>query len=334
MPRFLSAKSCALLLAIAVLLVGGAFHLRYQGEADPVSVAPARPAKTGARPSTPSVRHRDALSLSLGEILALPEPTHRLEELTDRALAVPREEIPQILASLPASLLESPYAEVLVRRWVEDSPEAAVRWVGSLAMGAPRDGLLDAAAAGWAGEDISAAYQWAGTFAGPADRERLLLEIARAGVDARPVAALAIAGDLPDSPARTELMGACLRQWSMSSPEEATDWALALPDAVARQQSIVEVATTLACSDPAAAADLALARIADDEVLDSAILGVVSQASGGNPELIRDWIDRFPDGPLKNSVRAEFTRIERGLLPSPKGLPGEDTEDRAPYSPR
>ena len=78
------------------------------------------------------------------------------------------------------------------------------------------------------------------------------------------------------------------------------------------------------------ATDLALDHIADHEVFAGAILGIVSRSSGGTPERIREWIDRFPEGPLKHAARAEFTRIERGLLRSVKSLPGEDIEDRSP----
>ncbi len=334
MPRPDIANVRALLLVTAISLAGGAVHLLCRNAAEPVSAVPASPARAGVRPSAPPVRHRDALALSLEEVLALPEPTHRLEELTDRALAVPRGEIPQVMASLPASLLESPYAVVLVQRWAEDSPEAAVRWAGNLAKGTAREGLLVAAAIAWAEEDVSAARGWVGTLIEVQLRERLLLELAQAVADTRPLDSLAMACDLPDSPAREDLISASLRQWSALSPDEAAEWALGLPDAMSRQRAVAEVSTTLARTDSLAAIDLALDHIADDRVLAAAILGVVSQASGGNPELIRDWIDRFPEGPLKHAARAEFTRIERGLLPSPKGLPGEDAEDRAPYPPR
>jgi hypothetical protein len=276
------------------------------------------------------VTHGDAASLSPDEILGLSDPTHRLEELTDRALAVSQDEIPWVLSSLSTALLESPYAEVLVRRWAERSPESALAWVSGLAGEPLRKRLRACAVSAWAGEGMAAAHRWVIAFAEPAEQATLLLEVAQAGVGSSPVQALGVVHDLPASAARDELIAACLREWSSLAPDEASAWALALPEAMARQHAVAEVATTVARRDSATATDLALDHLVDDEVFARALVGIVAQARGGNPERIREWIDRFPEGPLKHSALAEFTRLERGLLPSVKGLPGEDIEDRSP----
>jgi hypothetical protein len=105
---------------------------------------------------------------------------------------------------------------------------------------------------------------------------------------------------------------------------------MGLPDAMARQSALAEIATTQAASDPTAAATLAVENIADDEILTRAILGVVSEAYGNDPDLVREWIDRFPQGPMRDAARAEFNRASQKLLPSPASLPGEDIEDRSP----
>jgi hypothetical protein len=330
MSSLVTGKARVLLMIFSVLLVGGAVWRSVRGGPSP-EPAPARSTKGDTRPAVARGARGDAASLLLEEILALPEPTHRLEELTDRALAVPPDEIPQVLFSISTDLLESPYAEILVRRWAEQSPERAIGWIAGLTDDATSKHLRAVAIAAWAGEEIGAAQRWVMASAEQGERESLLLEVARAGVDAAPVVALGMARELPPSPARDELMVSCLRQWSDSAPEEAAAWALALPEAMARQSAVAEVATTLASRDSATATDLALDHIADDEVFAGAIVGIVSQASGGNPEQIREWIDRFPEGPLKHAARAEFTRIERGLQPSVKGLPGEDIEDRSPH---
>jgi hypothetical protein len=329
----LTGNARVLLIASCILLLAGGAGWRVVRKSPPALPAAERSAKGGLRDASPPMMRRDAASLSLEEILALPDPSHRLEELTDRALAVPQDEIPQALGSLSRGGLESPYAEILVRRWAERSPELAIDWLTGLGSEPERKRLRAVAIAAWAGEDMAAAQRWVAAFAESDEREVLLLEVARAGVDAAPLAALGIARELPSSSARDGLIAACLREWAGTAPEEAAAWALALPDAMARQSAVAEVATAVALHDSATATDLALDHIADDEVFAGAILGIVSQASGGNPERIREWIDRFPEGPLKHAARAEFTRIERGLLPSIKGLPGEDAEDRGPYSP-
>jgi hypothetical protein len=329
----LTGNARVLLMAASILLLAGGAGWRVVRKVPPAEPAAERSAKVGLRDASSPMMRRDAASLSLEEILALPEPSHRLEELTDRALAIPQDEIPQALRSLSSDLVESPYAEILVRRWAERAPESAIAWLKGLASEPAERRLRVVAIAAWAGEEMAAAHRWVMMSAEPDERATLLLEVARAGVAASPLAALGIARELPSSSARDGLMAACLREWAATAPEEAAAWALALPDGVGRQSAVAEVATTVALHDSATATDLALDHIADDEVFAGAILGIVSQASGGEPERIREWIDRFPEGRLKHAARAEFTRIERGLLPSMKGLPGEDTEDRAPYAP-
>ena len=174
MSSIATGKARVLLMAFSVLLVGGA-GWRAVREVPSAEPAIARSTKGDTRPAVPREARGDAASLSLEEILALPEPTHRLEELTDRALAVPQDEIPQVLCSLSTDLLGSPYAEILVRRWAEQSPEAAIAWLAGLADDATSKHLRAVAIAAWAGEEMGAAQRWVMESAEQGEKESLLL---------------------------------------------------------------------------------------------------------------------------------------------------------------
>ena len=111
--------------------------------------------------------------------------------------------------------------ESIAHAWAEQTPEAAIVWVSSLAPGETRNGALAAIASTWAAKDAHGAAEWVAAMAPGAERD-------------------CSAGSLVLAIAET-------------FPLEAWDWALSIGDMGERTRAATHAAKTMAARDPATA---------------------------------------------------------------------------------
>jgi RNA polymerase sigma factor (sigma-70 family) len=111
--------------------------------------------------------------------------------------------------------------ESIARAWAEQTPEEAIGWVASLALGETRNGALAAIASKWAAKDAYGAAEWVAAMAPGAERDRS-------------------AGSLVFAIAET-------------FPRQAWDWGLSIGDTGERTRALTQAAKMMAARDPATA---------------------------------------------------------------------------------
>lgn len=211
-----------------------------------------------------------------------------------------------------------------------EDPRSTARRVASVREDRTRHTLLSIVAHTWAEADHHEALKWAESLDDADDRHHVIAEIARWASSSDPQLALHIAAKLPDSSKRAALIRDCLHQWAMDDPEAAAEWARLASDPADRTAAVATVACTWARHDPGAAITLAIENIPGEAALADALPGLIAEAAITDLPMLREWLHSFAEGPLKDLTRAELTRIERNLPPSPASLPGEGEEERTP----
>lgn len=270
------------------------------------------------------------LPTSREAILANPDATWRSEHFARIAGEVPDADIARTLRELDGAMLDTPYATILLNRWTTLDPREASAWATTLSPGETRRTMIEAVAYSWADADLHASLQWAQSLSDASERLPAMQQALNSGMHAQPKTALQEAETLPDSPERAHLISSCLQQWARLAPQEAAAWARQHTNDATRHEAIASVVQSWARTDPASAADLAIAEIKDSRTLQKAVVTVIAQGRTNDPHLIRTWIDKFPEGPIRTAAEAEWTRGHTNFEPPPASRPGEDIEDRTP----
>jgi hypothetical protein len=262
-----------------------------------------------------------------GQASRIPDLELRQRREAALAAAIPAEDIPAILGRLSESRRTSLYGSILLDRWTTAQPEAAAAWVDRHRGTTTYPRLLATVASAWAEEDETAAISWARGLDPEEDRAATLAEITTTMASHEPVVALELAAEA----GRPGLIHDVLRTWAQRDPAEAARWAESRSSDQERASAVTEVALEWARSDSLAAAGLVLDATPGREPSDQTLVSVISRAGSADLPELREWIDTFPHGPLKDLSRAELTRIERLLPSAPASLPGEDDENRTPH---
>lgn len=261
-----------------------------------------------------------------GQASRIPDLELRQRRQTALAAALRVEDIPSILGRSSESQRVSLYGSMLLDRWAASDPEAAAAWIARQrgTSGYPR--LLATVARTWADDNETAAIAWARGLDPEEDRSNALAAIATTMASHEPVVAL----ELSEEANRPGLSYDVLRTWAQRDPEMAARWAKCLSNDEERTSAVTEVALAWAPADSLAAAGLLLDAAPGHEKFDQTLVAVISRADAADLPGLRQWIDTFPKGHLKDLSRAELTRIERLLPSAPASLPGEDDENRTP----
>ncbi|RYD48085.1 MAG: hypothetical protein EOP83_27030 [Verrucomicrobiaceae bacterium] len=322
MKPFVPSQNRVLGLKLLALLGAAVAFAMMHGQGERLTIPAIQPSGTGQAKSV-SRSPRDLARIE--QILRIPDPELRHRHEAILATSVPGQDIPDCLKRLPESHLDSLYAGILLGRWTAANPLEAKAWIsGQHGRHYPR--LLATFAGAWADEDGAAAIAWARALDREEDRGTALAEIATTLASSEPRIAL----NLSMESGRPDLNYEILRTWAKSDPTEAARWAQQLPDHEERASASTAIALEWAGSDSLAAADLLLDALPGSPHLDQALVSAISRADTADLPRLRQWVDTFPQGLLKDLSRAELTRIERLLPTAPASLPGEDEENRAP----
>lgn len=212
------------------------------------------------------------------------------------------------LSDIPATLDElaclghggSEYFQRLLRRWTAADACVAATWAGQLPAGEAREAAMSCAAIEWANRDLNAAAAWARQLPATSEQQRLLLAISAEAVRDNPMEALRIAVELPADDPRDETIRRAAMEWTMRDAVSAVDWAKRIPDPSLRSQVLAAEVTAWADAAPEAAATLALESLPSGRLLNDTVVAVVQRWAQHQPELAAAWVERFPDGELRD----------------------------------
>lgn len=214
-------------------------------------------------------------------------------------------QLPAVLNELLAASAGEPGADscqLLLRRWAERNPVAAAAWVDQLPEGALRREAIQHVAIVWANADLAGALQWVQHLSSGEAKQSALLNIGYEAARSAPLESLQVAVELPAGRNRDELLAHAASQWAASAPAAAAEWAGRIPDAGLRGQILARIATAWAELDPTAAAGLVTTALPAGSVQDRAVTAVVQRWAQQSPEAAANWVEQFPEIPLRETV--------------------------------
>jgi len=209
-------------------------------------------------------------------------------------------EVCKWLANLTNQDLTGNTGRLLLRRWVDLNPAAAINWVTQLGDPAIHQELVDVAAIAWSENDMPNALAWVESLPEDATKNQALADLGYEVARDDPVVAMQIATQLPASDYADSLLLHALAQFSSADPGQSQQLALSLPEGSLRDQALSTVATVQARQDGAGAAQFAVEYIPPGAGLDRAVIGVVQLWAQNNLTDAAFWVQSFPASPIRD----------------------------------
>ncbi len=206
------------------------------------------------------------------------------------------------LGALATQDLTGNTGRLLLRRWVELDPAAAVNWLEKLSDPGVRQELVDVAAVAWSEKDMPNTLIWVESLPDGATKHQALTDLGYEVARVDPVDALQIASQLPASDHTDGLLLHSLAQYASSDPQQSQQLALSLRQGPLRDEALSTVATVQAKQDGAGAAQFAVQNISPGPGLDRAVIGVIQLWAQNDLASTAFWVQSFPASPIRNQA--------------------------------
>lgn len=207
-------------------------------------------------------------------------------------------EVCQWLGNLTNPDLTGNTGRLLIRRWVELNPTAAVNWVTQLHIADGRPELMDVVAIAWSEKDLPNALNWVESLPEDATKHQALADLGYEVARVDPVDAMQIATQLPASDYANGLLLHSLAQYASTDLAQSQQLALSLPQGSLRDQTLSTVAIVQARQDGAGAASFAVENIPPGPGLDRAVIGIIQLWGQNSFTAASAWVQSFPDSTL------------------------------------
>ncbi|MEO5914401.1 MAG: hypothetical protein ABIS50_09225 [Luteolibacter sp.] len=193
-------------------------------------------------------------------------------------------------------------------RLASSDPAAAALSLDGMPAGEERTTAMRTVFRQWAATSPRDALAWISTMNAEPDRNKAREFLCHRVAEDDPKLALDFAREAGADTA-TSLVQDLAQQWAGSDAAAARDWALALPADADRDQILARVCQVLSQSDPLTAGAIVSGEIAAGSVQDEAAMSVLHQWAIRDPAAAREWVARFPDGPLRIRAEGELAGI-------------------------
>ena len=222
--------------------------------------------------------------------------------LAEKISLMSETEVRARLAQLAGEDLAGNTARLLLRRWVELDPTAAVGWLTQLTDAGARRELTDVLGVAWSQKDLPAALAWVESLPEDDAKRHALTDIGYEVARTDPLNAMQIAAQLPADENSDALLLHALAQYASADPGQSQQLALSLPPGQMRDRVLSTMATVQAKQDGAQAARFAVENISPGPELDRAIIGIVQIWGKGNPTEASAWVQSLPDSPVRTQA--------------------------------
>jgi len=270
---------------------------------------PVDPAKIGTAAVDPASSLSTASPVDVVPIAAQPvpivesSPAPEDPEKTAAVISTMTEaEVCNGLAKLTNQDLPGNTGRLLLRRWVELDPAAAIDWVAQQGDTDVRQELVDVAAIAWSQQDLPSALAWVEALPEGGAKPQALADLGYEVARTDPVSAMEIATQLPASDSANGLFLHALSQCASADPGTSRQLALALAPGPLRDQALTIVATVQAKEDGDGAARFAVENISPGPDLDRAVMGVVQLWAQNDLPDVSAWVQTFPDSPIRDQA--------------------------------
>lgn len=260
---------------------------------------------------------------------------------------IPLSHIPQVMARVwQRSEAEIPcFTKLLLCRWAQADPAAALSWIQSLPAHGPRAEYVQIVLTEWAADAPVGALEWAKRLPEGRDQDQGLRVILSAVAERSPREALTLIDSLGFFPAKAEVLASILQRWAQTDPSAAaravtgrekglapevvadlarrwaakdTKTALAWAETLGhriRSRAIEAVVSVWSEKDLSGAAAFAWSQAAGKS-RDSMIDSVVGRWASVDAAAALAWANQLPEG--QNRDRALQQVLERSARADPK----------------
>ncbi len=241
---------------------------------------------------------------SLNTILAERDSRQRTKDLQAFINGLTRSDFADALKRvqrIPGTSERELASRLLVARWVQDDPEAALNFATS---NHGYEYVADDAFESLASVDLQAALDRAKAIPGPNTRYMALRGVLSFMAESDPAAALAIAQSLGDFPGNEPLTSVIYRQWADVDPQAAALQAMQSGVGGSGWNSpIAQVARTWAADDPMSAANWALS-LTDPQAESRTISQVMREWARDDLNAATNWVGSLPPGASYDAAAA------------------------------
>jgi hypothetical protein len=241
---------------------------------------------------------------SLNTILAERDPRQRTKDLQAFINGLTRSDFADALKRIqriPGNNERELASRLLVARWIQDDPEAALNFASS---NRSYESIADDAFESLASVDLQAALDRAKAIPGSNLRYMALRGVLSFMAESDPAGALALAQSLGDFPGNEPLTSVIYRQWANVDPQAA-----ALQAAQSGvfgngwQSPLAQVARTWAADDPMSAATWALS-LTDPQAENRTISQVMREWARDDLNGAINWVNSLPPGTAYDAAAA------------------------------
>ncbi|HEY1582135.1 MAG TPA: hypothetical protein VGF73_03435, partial [Chthoniobacterales bacterium] len=321
----------AFLLALAVAFCGGLAMGRYSldhpakpaagvaGSNDSLgeSFSPddSRPRDSGSnragKPDPSAPLSPAAIVARLKEAMAHPSDRHGYLEASKLIDAIDPKNIRVVIEQfqkLPAQREKSIYLALLISRWAEGDPQAALTYAQTSGSLSERRLAVTSAVRSWAEKDANAARSWAMQLPPGQERDRALQAVVSSLAESDPAAALAMLDTLPNTTGnRQPFYWPIFSRWATADPVTAAARAVGLPPGSGHDNAIQIVASTWGGQDPEAAFAWAGA-LPPGQAHDNAVQTILANWAGKDPQHAATIASSLPPGPMRDRATANIAR--------------------------
>jgi len=260
------------------------------------------PARADSAPSLPPANAVQAVDQSIAKAEPVPPAVEDPEKIAVLISTLSEAEVCKWLGTLAGQDLTGNTGRLLLRRWVELDPAAAVNWLAQLNDPAAHQELADVVAVAWSEKDLPNALAWVESLPEGATKHQALTDLGYEVARVDPVDAMQIATQLPAGDNADSLLLHSLAQYASADPAQSQQLALSLPQGPLRDQALSTVATVQARQDGAGAAQFAVQNISPGPGLDNAVIGVVQLWAQTDLTGAALWVQSFPVSPIRDQA--------------------------------
>ena len=252
--------------------------------------------------SSTSVEHSSLSSAPATQAAAQAPDVLSLEDLTRltiRALSSDDEDVPEhaIAHLLPALAQRDVVAAARVADLFVDSPF--------------RPQILSVIARAWTDHNRMHALDWAQNLPDTNERENVLIEIFSRISQSDPAEAVRLRQQLTQEPGEDGELTNLAQRWAETDLSAVLGWTDSLPPGAQRDQLTARAAFIQSQNHPAEAAQLVLDRIPRGDAQTEALISVVHQWARRDPVAAAAWVERIPEGLLRDRAIQELEAAMR-----------------------
>lgn len=229
---------------------------------------------------------------------------------------LPNDEIRDLTQRIQAALKTGELADHdlvfnhLLLDLIKKDPASAARLAESMPSGTLREEMLRRVAQHWTEQDPASAKQWAEQLSDVRERNSALTDVCFqiALTDPQQATQMADQNGLGSLPGAT--LENLVQQWAAKDLTTAEAWINERPDGEEKDKLLSRVAMVLAESSPAKAAQMVVDQIPAGDTQNEAVISVLYQWAKSDLAGARNWVQLFPEGPLRERALNELKGAE------------------------